>query len=270
MTADNTGMKRSDCALCGYSPVELETESYVVCPQCGTLSQAAVPKVLRIDESARLYSHGISWIDTRWLDLIEATGTPGRRLLDLGCGNGAFMDLAVQRGWTAAGVEASAEMVQNARDRGQDVRCADVDQWTADGAYDLVRLWFVLEHIREPGRLLREATRSLAPRGLLVVAVPNDAGWLSRRMMESPDDRFWEHPLHLNHFPPFGLERWLESVGYTLEVAEVGRPAELMRGGSLPLNHVWEETRATNPKLSRLFYQLGIGRSREIVLRRQA
>lgn len=166
------------------------------------------------------------------------------------------------------GVEASAAMVQDARSRGCDVHCADLDEWTSGGGFDVVRLWFVLEHVRRPGRLLAEGMRSLATRGLLVIAVPNDAGWLSRRVMTSPEDRFWEHPLHLHHFPPFGLERWVESHGYSIEIGESGRPAELMLGGTLPLCQVWDETRAVRPGLSRLFYQLGVGRTREIAFGR--
>jgi SAM-dependent methyltransferase len=145
-----------------------------------------------------------------------------------------------------------------------------LDEWAAEeaGYYRVVRLWYVLEHIRQPGRLLRQALKVLRDGGLLVVGVPNDAGQLSRRLMRAPEDRFWEHTLHLHHFPPFGLEEWIRGLGYDLILGEASRPAELMRGGSLPLNETWEEAREAVPELCRIFYKLGVGRGRELIFRK--
>jgi len=119
-----------------------------------------------------------------------------------------------------------------------------------------------------PAGCFDRLSRPSSPGGLLLVAIPNDGGWLSRLVMKSPEDRFWEDALHLNHFPPFGLERWIESLGFTLEIAEATRPTELMRGGTLPLYETWEAARTLDPALSRLFYKLGVGRGREMAFRR--
>jgi hypothetical protein len=52
-----------------------------------------------------------------------------------------------------------------------------------------------------------------------------------------------------------------------LAIGESGRPTELMRDGNLPLSETWERIRALDPGLSRLFYQLGVGQSREMIFR---
>ena len=257
------------CLLCGSAELVLETERYVACRTCGTLSQRHQPSRVAFDESDTRYAHEVSPEERRWLSLIEAASPAERTLLDLGAGNGSFVGLARQAGWQARGLEGSSTMVARAVEAGWPLEVADVDDWHAAGRVAVVRIWFVLEHVCQPGRLLVEASRALGPGGLLVVAVPNDAGWLSRRVMQSEADRFWEHPIHLHHFPPFGLEAWLGQQGFDLVLGEAGRPTELMRGGTLPLHEAWEQARESNPKLSRIFYQLGVGRTREMIFRRR-
>ncbi len=223
------------------------------------------------EESAARYAHAITPPELRWLDLLESQwGALPRRLIDLGAGDGGFVQAAGARGWAATGLEGSVEMVEIARSAGRLVSLCDLDEWKFDGApVSAVRLWFVLEHVRRPGQVLRELPQALSPGGLLLIGVPNDANWLSRRVMRDETDRFWEHPVHLHHFPPFGLERVLGTLGFEPVVAESGRPTELMRGGSLPLYETWERVRAADPELSRLFYQLGVGRTREMLLRKK-
>jgi SAM-dependent methyltransferase len=257
------------CLLCGSDALVLETERYTACQRCGTLSQRHPPPRAAVEESEARYTHDILPAERRWLALVAEAGPAERTLLDLGAGNGGFVGLARDHGWRARGLEGSAAMVARAVAAGWPLHVADLDEWEAEGQVGVVRLWFVLEHIRLPGRLLREACRAVAPGGLLVVAVPNDAGWLSRRVMRSDADRFWEHPLHLHHFPPFGLEEWLVGLGFERILGEAGRPTELMRDGHLPLHEAWEQVREWDPSLSRLFYQLGVGRSREMIFRRR-
>ena len=258
------------CALCESPKIERETDSYLVCPACGTLSQVDPKESPLSDIPDDIYHHEATSPDKRWLSLtLERAGRPGR-LLDLGCGNGAFTGLAREAGWEVRGVEKNPASVSAARELGLDVEEADLDEWTAPGGerFDAVRIWYVLEHVRQPGRLIKQAETALKPGGLMLIAVPNDAGWLSRRVMESPDDRFWEHPLHLHHFPPFGLEEWLGKIGFELILAEATRPTELMRGGKLPLLQAWEKAREAAPELCRVFYRLGVGRGRELLLRK--
>lgn len=237
----------------------------MACPACATISQLSPgPSPFGNAAYARPPLDG----DERWLSLLEANHA-GRTLIDLGCGNGAFLRLASARDWDCAGVEREPALVADGRDHGLRIDEHDLDTWEPAGhrLVDVVRLWFVLEHVWTPGALLRKAKSLLKPGGLLLLAVPNDAGWLSRAVMKTPDDRFWEHPLHLHHYPPFGLEQWLHQCGFDLLIGEAGRPTELMRGGTLPLYETWEKVRHWDPSLSRLFYQLGVGRSRELLFR---
>jgi SAM-dependent methyltransferase len=261
------------CLLCGDAQLERENAEFQRCPACGTLSRSSPDPERETPFPGDMYLHELTPGERRWLSIIAEhlpTGEQEVRIIDLGCGNGSFLAAARQHGWLCRGVERNPLLVGEARKLDIDVEEADLNHYTIDTEepYNAARLWFVLEHIREPGRLLRNCIERLHPGGILCVAVPNDANWLMRALMRSPDDRFWEHPLHLHHYPPFGLERWIESLGMELVVGEADRPTELMREGTLPLRQTWQEAREKVPQLCRLFYRLGVGRSRELLFRK--
>jgi SAM-dependent methyltransferase len=273
---ENQGHGTRLCLLCGASRIEDETQSYATCQECLTISMKAPPEATETLANSHVYERIADHRDGRVLSKLNGVaGAPGS-LLDLGCGNGAFLQLALDNGWRGRGVDGAPALAESARAQGTPVELCDLDQWERrdDDLYDAVRLWYTLEHIARPGRLVRLALESLKPGGVLLVGVPNDATPLSRRLMESPSDRFWENRLHLHHYPPFGLERFLESLGLTIAFADVTLPSELLRSGAIPfasalkhageLEEAWENGRDAAPQIGSAFYKLGVGRSREI------
>jgi SAM-dependent methyltransferase len=98
------------------------------------------------------------------------------KLLDVGCGAGFFLDAARNFGnWQVCGIEPSSYACGLARKRiGSNVlNCTLKEAGFQDAEFDIVSLWYVLEHVSSPISLLREAKRILKPEGLLLVAVPN-------------------------------------------------------------------------------------------------
>ncbi len=59
-----------------------------------------------------------------FLDKLEVLGV--HDVLDIGCGSGAFMELAQKRGFSIKGIDISCAMVERARARGFDAECMDV------------------------------------------------------------------------------------------------------------------------------------------------
>jgi hypothetical protein len=80
-----------DCPLCERVGLVAETAQYLRCSECGTLTQV----VGRADTSSDLvdYARGPNASDHRWISLLSGL-TEGRRLLDVGCGSGAFIEAA--------------------------------------------------------------------------------------------------------------------------------------------------------------------------------
>jgi 2-polyprenyl-3-methyl-5-hydroxy-6-metoxy-1,4-benzoquinol methylase len=101
-------------------------------------------------------------------------GGPGRRVLDLGCRDGALTQ-AYLDGNEVVGVDADRDALAEAAGLGIETHWADLDQpldLDAEG-FDVVVAGELLEHLRDPQRLVGEVRRVLRPGGTFVASVPN-------------------------------------------------------------------------------------------------
>lgn len=106
-----------------------------------------------------------------------------RRVLDLGCGDGALgAHLKRRAAREVVGVTFSEEEARAARTRLDEVVVCDLEEFDADGLgeFDCVVCSHVLEHLRKPEALLRRLRGSLTKDGVLVVALPNALHWRQR------------------------------------------------------------------------------------------
>ena len=99
-------------------------------------------------------------------------------VVDLGCGRGEFLEALRERGTSARGVEANANVVRECREKGLDVAQGDlVDFLRAQAAGSLGGVFAaqVAEHLPPPvlSALLAEAHRALRPGGLLLLETVN-------------------------------------------------------------------------------------------------
>jgi SAM-dependent methyltransferase len=98
----------------------------------------------------------------------------GRRVLDLGCRDGALTG-AYLEGNELVGVDADREALAEAARLGIETRWADLDQplELGDESFDVVVAGELLEHLRDPQRLVADIRRVLRPGGTFVASVPN-------------------------------------------------------------------------------------------------
>lgn len=141
--------------------------------------------------------------------LAEVPEQPGLRVLEVGCATGKIA-LALQRarGWDAVGIEPDPGAAAAARAEGLTTHTGTLDDYPGGEPFDLVLFVHVLEHLSDPLAALRRARALLAPRGRLVVAVPNAEG-LERRLF-GPWWDGWDVPRHVHHFGPRALCGLLE------------------------------------------------------------
>jgi methionine biosynthesis protein MetW len=101
-------------------------------------------------------------------------GGPGRRVLDLGCRDGALTQ-AYLDGNEVVGVDADQEALAEAARLGIETHWADLDQPLDldDQSFDVVVAGELLEHLRDPRRLVGEVRRVLRSGGTFVASVPN-------------------------------------------------------------------------------------------------
>jgi len=148
-------------------------------------------------------------------------------LLDVGTGDGHFLEVAQEAGFTVEGTELSDDGINRAKSRGYSVRkgqLTDID--FGEKRFDVITIWHVLEHVPNPGEVIRKSFSLLRPGGILVVAVPDEENILFRHRIgllkvANPFGRQeWGHEIHLTHFQPFTLRRRLRLSGF--QVIEFG------------------------------------------------
>jgi 2-polyprenyl-3-methyl-5-hydroxy-6-metoxy-1,4-benzoquinol methylase len=138
------------------------------------------------------------------------------RVLDIGCGFGESLGYHRARGCDAHGVEADANILRVAERHGLQVRHGLFDAaHYAPASFDVVTLDQVLEHVSEPGRVLRGIHQVLRPGGLLVLSTPNADGWGAKLF----GGRWihWHAPYHLQFFSHDSMQRIAEEAGFSLE-----------------------------------------------------
>jgi dolichol-phosphate mannosyltransferase len=143
-----------------------------------------------------------------------------RASLDVGCGLGYTMDQAREQGWDAYGLDVSTTAVRSTLARHPDrVVCGsaeDLDQANLPRPFDLVTMFDVLEHLRDPIEVLRKVRHVLAADGMLLVSTIEASGLVPRVLGAG---WFHIHRAHLWYFTRDALARMFDRAG--LEVVEI-------------------------------------------------
>ncbi|MDT8344353.1 MAG: class I SAM-dependent methyltransferase [Thermohalobaculum sp.] len=137
----------------------------------------------------------------------------GARLLDVGCGNGSYLDLACGCGWQAVGVDPDPKAVAAARARGFEVHHGGIEVFDGQSdLFDAITMSHVIEHLHDPAEVLRACHRLLRPGGYLWLETPNIAS-IGHRLF-GPNWRGLEPPRHLVLFNHRALCRLLRHSGF--------------------------------------------------------
>lgn len=150
-------------------------------------------------------------------DLIESRTKSGRGgLLDIGCGYGFFLQEMKCRGWKVEGIEVSEVGRQFVREK-WDIHVYSQpleDLALSENLFDVVTLFYVIEHVDDPLALLKEVNRILKPGGLVFLRWPHSTpiirilGPLSRKL------DLYHTPYHLYDFSPRTMEKMLSYCGF--------------------------------------------------------
>lgn len=178
----------------------------------------------------RVYHRSIVADERSSLSVLAALVAPGSRVLDLGTGTGALGRLLRdQRQCRVDGVTLSVAERDAACDAYQRLEVLDLEvegwqQGFARGAYDYIICADVLEHLREPERVLQACHDLLRPDGWLLVSIPNVAyaGMVLELMLG--DWKYGPEGLldrtHLRFFTRRSFQRLLQAEGWCVERVE--------------------------------------------------
>jgi SAM-dependent methyltransferase len=136
------------------------------------------------------------------VDALQPEGN-GKRVLDVGCASGYLAGMLAQRGYEVVGVERPGGYGDHFPE-GVVLVEADLDRGLPplEGKFSYVICGDILEHLRDPGSLLRQIARVLEPDGLLIASLPNSGNLyfrlvvLSGRFPQEPKGLFDRTHLH--------------------------------------------------------------------------
>jgi SAM-dependent methyltransferase len=207
---------------CDYNrAISEDIYDYAQCGDCGLISLVNVPEDLgryypsdyhQVPRDAAAIEAGAVH-DRYKIDLVQRFAKEGQ-LLEIGPAWGAFSLLAKRAGFSVEAIDMDATCCRflesrigvraiHARDEAQAVSEATVP--------DVVAAWHVLEHLRDPWKLLDCLARHLRPGGIVVLALPNPEAFQFRVL-----GRRWVHvdaPRHLHLVPPSVLHRRAAAAG---------------------------------------------------------
>ncbi|MEM9922230.1 MAG: methyltransferase domain-containing protein [Cyanobacteria bacterium P01_D01_bin.50] len=156
-----------------------------------------------------------------------------KRVIDFGCATGYFANLLKLRGCEVTGIEVNPKAAKVAQKYCEEVIVADLDfislvdilsKKISIKKYDVAVFGDVLEHLRNPWKVLEETRSLLQPQGYVIASIPNIAhGAIRLALLQG---KFEYKPLgildntHLRFFTRKTVEQLFEDSGYLIDVIE--------------------------------------------------
>ena len=146
---------------------------------------------------------------------------PGARVLDVGAGDGTFLQWAAAAGWQAFGVDPDPMAVAAAQSRGLQMSLGTLHDVRPVPPFDVITANHVIEHVHDPRGFLARARDLLKPRGTLWIDTPNLSSIGHRTF--GPAWLGLDPPRHLVIFSERTLRGLLEGTGFRI-VRQLPRP----------------------------------------------
>ncbi len=216
---NNIEIHPTRCAICGIEndstqlyPASLDNSAFnpavfsarrspdrihyriVKCRRCGLVRSDPVadPEIIEslYKDSSFDYSGEVQNIRKtygRYLDKLQGYGAKKGSLLEIGCGDGFFLEEALTRGYESVrGVEPSVKAVKMARPHMQGRIVCDVmhSGLFKDEEFDVICMFQLLDHVATPGMLIKECFRLLKKGGFVLCINHNIDSFTARILKE--------------------------------------------------------------------------------------
>jgi len=178
-----------NCVCCDSAEINqnfIEFDKYYYCSNCGLLflgcynSKETIDSLrshYRNDDPHESVSHSKKKFYTFVLDYLSLrVHRRGKKILDVGCGFGYFLDMASKRGWEPNGIEVVQDAVKSCVEKFgyENVFQGKIKKACFSGkSFDAITLWDVLAIVDNPYNELKECNRLLKKRGIIGIRTRN-------------------------------------------------------------------------------------------------
>jgi len=135
------------------------------------------------------------------------------KILDVGCGDGNFLEVAKEMGWDVYGSEFTEDASRRAREKGVTMFVGKLDAAAIDTKdFDIITSFEVMEHINNPVEQATHIFNLLRKGGLFYFTTPNFNA-LERYYLKV-DYPVINYPEHLIYWTPKTIHLLLKGVGF--------------------------------------------------------
>lgn len=215
--------RRNACPICGSGSRSQEFECFgVPIVRCGACTHRYVEKVpsnLNEVYDSQSYSQAVQELElsqqeyrkTRFggeraaivQGLFKSTR---KRILDVGCGWGYFLAALKDQGFDCYGIELSRPMADMCRKTyGLNVASVPIEDYLPRMRFDLISLFGVVEHVKEPVSIIRKCGALLRKGGFVLIFTPNFESVAVK--IQGPDANMIYPAQHLHHFTRKSMEK---------------------------------------------------------------
>jgi SAM-dependent methyltransferase len=233
-----------NCPACGHAEsrylLSKSGGTYVVCSECDmvflnpalkdseliayyTTNHSVQSEIVASDEPfyRNLYETGLGHISS----IINRSGIQARRILDVGCSSGSFLNIAREQGWQTFGLELNDSEIKAAIRAGHQVLQTTIERASFEERFEAITLWDVFEHIKDGLSFLSATRRLLAPGGLVFIQSPSRDSLAARVMREHCN--MFDGLEHVNLYGENQLSVLAQRAGfrvvhYSCVISEVG------------------------------------------------
>ncbi|MBN1793547.1 MAG: class I SAM-dependent methyltransferase [Candidatus Omnitrophica bacterium] len=158
---------------------------------------------------------------------------PQGTVLDIGCWEGAQLEIFKEHGWKCTGIELNKKAAATATTRGLEVHQLSIQEFFKKfrGArrWDVINVAYILEHIPKPADFLKKIGAFLKKGGFIIVEVPNEfSPFQIAYLKEHSMSPYWiKLPDHVNYFNKRGLENLMKSTGWKKIHGHTSFPMEM-------------------------------------------
>ncbi len=156
-----------------------------------------------------------------------------KRVIDFGCATGYFPRLLKDRGCEVTGIEINSKAAKIAEKYCEQVIVTDLDfislsdslsEVISHEKFDVAVFGDILEHLRNPWKVLEETRNILKPQGYVIASIPNIAHGAIRLALLQGNFEYKQLGIldntHLRFFTHKTVEQLFEDSGYLIDVIE--------------------------------------------------